>query len=930
MKPEDQARQDIDRQLVACGWIVQDRVSMNIHAGPGVAVREFPVVKPDGKRGSVDYLLYADAKAIGVVEAKPADHPLGGVEGQAKDYAYGVDPDVPQHRLPLPFHYLSTGVLTRFVNGLDPDARSRNVFTFHRPEELLRLVAENEQLRERLRHLPVLVPGKLWPVQVEAIENLERSLAANRPLALIQMATGSGKTFAAAYICYRLVKFGGAKRILFLVDRNNLGKQTLNEFQQFVSPYGKNYKFTEEYPVQRLTRNAIDPAAKVCVTTIQRLYSILKGEEEFADENEETSLFEVESPLEPKEPMPVVYNSKVPIETFDFIIVDECHRSIYNVWRQVLEYFDAFLIGLTATPTNQTVGFFQGNVVQDYTHERAVADGVNVGYDVYQIRTQITGNGARMVKEPGVFVPYRDKRTRERRLAELDDDLTYTANQLDRDVVAEDQIRLVVRTFRDRLFTDIFPGRTQVPKTLVFAKTDNHAEDIVRIMREEFGKGNAFCQKITSKTTGKKPDVLLNEFRNSYDPRIAVTVDMIATGTDVKPLECLLFMRNIASASYFEQMKGRGVRVISSDDLQQVTRDARHKTHFVIVDAVGVCESDKTHSKPLDRKPSVPLDKLLEMTAQGIVHADLVSTLAARLARLAQQMEPEDEGVIARETGGRSLAAVTGELLISLDADATMQAARERFGIQGNAEPSEKQVQEVERERMGQALKPFHNPKLRQAILTVQASLEQLIDELSRDLLLKAGFDGAAADKARKTIADFKAFLEANKDEIEALKILYSQPYRAGLRYHQVKELRERIQRPPLGLQQPELRLWQAYEAVEPKAVKGRGGKALVDLVAIVRHAIDPKEPLVPVETTVEERFLEWLAEQEGAGVVFTEEQMRWLEAIKDHIAKSLTIEDEDFEYAPFSQFGGKGRAYQMFGDRLSIIVSELNQRLAA
>ena len=165
-----------------------------------------------------------------------------------------------------------------------------------------------------------------------------------------------------------------------------MGKQAHNEFQQYVSPYN-NYKFTEEYPVQRLHRNTIDPAAKVCITTIQRLYSILKGEEEFEEENEETSLFEAATSLV-KEPMPVVYNPKVPIETFDFIIIDECHRSIYNVWRQVLEYFDAFLIGLTATPTAQTIGFFNGNLVQDYSHEKAVVDGVNVGYDVYRIETK--------------------------------------------------------------------------------------------------------------------------------------------------------------------------------------------------------------------------------------------------------------------------------------------------------------------------------------------------------------------------------------------------------------------------------------------------------------------------------------------------------------------------------------------------------------
>ena len=231
-------------------------------------------------------------------------------------------------------------------------------------------------------------------------------------------------------------------------------------------------------------------------------------------------------------------------------------------------------------------------------------------------------------------MPHRDRRTRKKKLKELDDDLTYTANDLDRDVVAMDQIRLVIRTFRDRLFTEIFPGRTEVPKTLVFAKTDLHADDIVKVIREEFGRGNDFCQKITSKTTGKKPDDLLNEFRNSYNPRIAVTVDMIATGTDVKPLECLFFMRNINSASYFEQMKGRGCRVIKSDDLLSVTPDAKQKTHFVIVDAVGVCETDKTTSKPLDRKPSVPLDKILNMVAAGAASDDICSTLAARLTRL--------------------------------------------------------------------------------------------------------------------------------------------------------------------------------------------------------------------------------------------------------------------------------------------------------
>ncbi|HUW82028.1 MAG TPA: DEAD/DEAH box helicase family protein [Phycisphaerae bacterium] len=924
MPAEEKARQKIDRQLGESGWLVQDHADMNISAGPGVAVREFPL-----RTGSADYLLYADGKAIGVVEAKPEGHTLTGVETQSAKYTTGLPAGLPHWHLPLPFAYESTGVVTQFTNGLDPSPRSREVFAFHRPEELIRLAQLGaDQLRAKLQRLPALDTGRLWDVQVEAVQNLERSLADNRPRALIQMATGSGKTYTACAFCYRLISFAKAKRILFLVDRNNLGRQTLNEFQQYASTY-TSYKFTEEFPVQHLRRNTIDPAGKVCITTIQRLYSMLKDEEEFQEENEEQSMFESASPLV-HEPLPVVYNTKIPPETFDFIVVDECHRSIYNLWRQVLEYFDAFLIGLTATPTTQTIGFFNGNLVQDYSHEKAVADGVNVGYQVYRIQTKITEGGATLAHEPGHYVPHRDRRTRQRRLRELDDDLTYTANQLDRDVVNESQIRLVVRTFRDRLFTDIFPGRTEVPKTLIFAKSDLHADDIVKLMREEFGKGNDFCQKITYKTTGKKPEDLLKEFRNSYNPRVAVTVDMIATGTDVKPLECLVFMRNIHSASYFEQMKGRGSRIIGSDDLLQVTPDARHKTHFVIVDAVGVCENDKTESKPLDRTPSVPLDKVLQSVAQGMVHADVVSTLASRLARMEQQITPDHAEQIAAQADGRSLAALTADLLTSLDADANAAKAREKFSLPPDQEPTEQQLDEVERESMAHALRPFHNPRLRDTILSINSSLEQVIDESTPDELVSAGFDAAARRKAQSELADVRAYLEDHKDEIEALQILYSRPYRAGLRYRHVKELAAALERPPLSIHHPQQRLWRLFEVVEPDKVRGRGGKALVDLVAIVRHAIEPDTPLVPVADVVEQNYQQWLGEQQAAGVTFTPEQQKWLDAIKDHIANSLSIEQDDLDDVPFAQMGGLGKAHQLFGERLTAILDELNGRLAA
>ena len=932
LTPEQRAREKIDGQLEARGWAVQDFASMNIHAARGVAVREYPLRWREGagiRTGFADYLLYADGWAIGVVEAKPAGHTLEGVVVQSKRYTEGLDKHVPARYRPLPFAYESTGEVTQFTNGLDPDPRSREVFTFHRPGELLRLQDQGSaQLRRLLQKMPALPRGKLWPVQHEAILNLERSLAHGRPRSLIQMATGSGKTFTAVTACHRLIKHAKAERILFLVDRNNLGKQTLREFKEFRDP-GSAYTFAEEFVVQRLGGNAVDSAAKVVITTIQRLYSMLKGDPEYDPANEDDSLFESPSPLG-DEPVPVEYTPGLPPEHFDFIIIDECHRSIYNVWRQVIEYFDAFLIGLTATPSPQTIGFFKNNVVQHYSHTKAVADGINVGYDIYRIKTRITEEGGALLAEAGTYVPKRDRRTRKTTHVELEADLTYTANQLDRDVVAPDQIRLVARTFRDHLFTKIFPGRTEVPKTLVFAKNDSHADDIVKILKEEFGKGNDFCRKITSKTTGASPEDLLSSFRNSYNPRIAVTVDMIATGTDVKPLECLLFMRNVNSAGYFEQMKGRGVRVIKSGDLRKVTPDAEHKTHFVIVDAVGVCERDKTVSPPLDRKPSASLKKLLQSAAMGMAHADLVSSLASRLARLGKRVDETQAARLAKEADGLSLAALTGTLLDSIDPHLTHDAAVERYGLAEDDDPTLEQLDAVERGRMAEALKPFTKPGLRKAIIEIHQSLYQVVDEAAIDVLLDFGHSEAEVESARSKLDDFQRFIEDNKDEIEALRILYSQPYRAGLRYRHVKELRDALRNPPVSLHDPANGLWRLYEALEPEKVTGRGGNALVDLVAIVRHAIKPEEALVPVAEQVEARYRAWLEEKARGGQEFTDEQRRWLDAIKNHIASSLAIERHDFEDVPFNQWGGLGGAWRAFGEDLDGVLAELNERLAA
>ncbi len=559
---EQLARHNIDRMLELAGWSVQDVKDLDFTASRGVALREFPL-----KTGFADYMLFVDRQAVGIVEAKKEGTTLGGVDTQSKKYLDGLPAHVQRVETPLPFAYESTGVETVFRDVRDPDYRSRRVFSFHQPGTLLGWAREPDTLRARLKEMPTLAKAGLRECQVEALEGLERSLSENRPRSLIQMATGSGKTFTAVSFSYRLIKHAGAGRVLFLVDQANLGRQTLKEFQQYATP-DDGRKFTELYNVQHLAGGGIDPVSKVCISTIQRLYSMLRGEE--LDESlDEASLNEITSIGERLKE--VAYNPQIPIETFDFVVVDECHRSIYNVWRQVLEYFDTFLIGLTATPSKQTFGFFDQNLVMEYNHERAVADGVNVGYDVYRIKTEVGEQGGKV--DAGFYVDYRDKATREVRWSQLEETLEYTAQDLDRSVVVRDQIRTVIRAYKDRLFTDLFPGRKVVPKTLIFAKDDSHAEDIVEIVRQEFGRGNEFCKKITYRAQ-EKSETLISEFRTSPYLRIAVTVDMISTGTDVKPLEILIFMRDVKSQTYYEQMVGRGTRTISETDLQAVTGDA--------------------------------------------------------------------------------------------------------------------------------------------------------------------------------------------------------------------------------------------------------------------------------------------------------------------------------------------------------------------
>ena len=915
MTPEEQARVVIDEKLVQSGWTIQDMRRLNLTASLGVAVREFPT-----STGPVDYALFIDGKPVGVVEAKKAEagENITVVEGQSARYANSTFKWV-QQEYKIRFAYEATDKLVRFTDYDDIKYRSRTVFSFHRPETLKALIVAPDTIRNNLKHFPALDETGFRKCQIKDINNLDKSFADNRPKALVQMATGAGKTFTAITAAYRLLKYGRMNRILFLVDTKSLGEQAEREFLAY-TPNDDPRNFSQLYGVRRLKNSYIPGDIQICISTIQRMYSILKGEE--LDEGAEEVPFEKYVTAESKAPKEVVYNSKYPPEFFDCIIVDECHRSIYNVWSQVLTYFDAFIIGLTATPDKRTFAFFDENVVSEYPREQAIIDGVNVGEDIFLIETEVTKNGARLMKQ---LIEYRDRLSRAKRWQQMDEDEDYSGSKkgkLDKDVVNPSQIRTVIRSFKENLFTTLFPRRKEVPKTLIFAKTDSHADDIIQIVREEFGEGNDFCKKITY--AAEKPESVLSAFRNDYYPRIAVTVDMIATGTDVKPIECLIFMRDVRSKNYFEQMKGRGTRTLGVDDLQKVTPSAtENKDHFVIVDAVGVTKSKKSDTRTLERKPTISMKELMMNIALGAKDEDTLTSLAGRITRLNAQMTSSERKTF-ENTVGISAGKVAETLLDAFDEDVIIERAK---ADAGTATPTEDQLKQARTALVAEAVAPFHNPDIRDYIENVRRSHDQIIDNVNLDSVTFAGYDTQREENADQVITNFREFIEENKDEIIALRIIYDQAYKErpmmidGLRtmYQKLKEKGITVER-----------LWDCYAIKKPEKVKRGTMAQLTDLISIIRFEMGYTDNLTPFADKVNYNFMQWTFRKNTGAVHFTEEQMEWLRMIKDHIITSLSILPEDLDLTPFDRRGGLAAFYGAFGDEYENILNEMNNELVA
>jgi type I restriction enzyme R subunit len=919
LNPEEQARVLIDEQLLAAGWVVQDREAIDLVNHLGVAVREVIMEKWAGR---ADYVLYLDRKMVGVIEAKPQGTTLMAVQWQSHRYSKGLTESQSKSAVlingELPFIYEASGSETNFTNVYDPEPRARNIFNFQKPETLARIIRESENhekatWRGRVQSLPDTEGYDLRPASRRAVIAIEKSLQENQhSRSLVQMATGAGKTRMAVTESYRLLKHGGFNRILFLVDRNNLGDQTLREFRDFTTP-DDGRKFTDLYNVDKLTGSGMVGSSAVVISTIQRVFSVLKGQA--VTENDDPNL----DGYVPDAPVEVQYNADLPPEAFDLVIVDECHRSIYGLWRGVIEYFDAHVVGLTATPTKQTMGFFQQNLVSEYTFPQSVADKVNVDFEVYRIKTKISEKGAKI--EAGTVVPVLDKRTREQRLEMLDEDMTYKASELDRSVMSKSQIRTVLETFRDRLFTEIFPDRRVVPKTLIFAKDDNHAEEIVTQVMQVFGKGNDFAAKITY--NAKDPKKLLQDFRNSPTLRIAVTVDMIATGTDVKAIECVFFMRDVRSGTYFEQMKGRGARSMDDASFSSLTPDATHKERFVIVDAVGVTEHDFVDAAPLERMKTVPLKTLLEKAATFTITADETASLASRLARLSRELTPAENAELT-QLAGTPLQDITQQLVKIADPDA-LAVVIENAPLDKDGKRDTKKAMS---DFIEQVITPIaSNPQLRQRILEIRSSHDLVFDEGSKDELLDAR-GVVDTSKAKSLVESWVKYIEDNKDEITAIQMLYSKPKNVSITYKEIKELAERIRRPhPTWTVDV---LWNAYLALEPTKVRKSAVHTTTDLVSLVRFTLGQMNELVPYAQLVEERYAGWLLQQENLGVKFTDSQRWWLDRIKDAISQSAHFDVKDLEMSPFTERGGTDGVLAELGNSVTDLIESMNMELAS
>ena len=834
--PEEKARKKIDMLLKKAGWSIvpRDQYSPGVSA---VAIEE-GILKGNLE---ADYLLFLEGKAIGVLEAKKESVSLDDiVANQAENYTHKLLPMYQYWENPLPLIYLSNGKELLFKNAKIPGSTYQKLDAMHTPKEMVKLAGINSFFAG----LPTLDPKGLRDCQYEAITNLEASFRNSQRKALIVLATGAGKTFTACLAAYRFLAYTPARRVLFLVDRNNLGKQAEGAFGDFkLTENGE--PFSTIYTTERLRSGKISDKTNLVICTIQRLFSVITGQELQDDDDGESSF---ESDTQPD----VELNGQLllPPDFFDLIIVDECHRSIYGRWRKVLEYFkEARIIGLTATPGDETMAFFNNNRVVNYTLEKSIVDEINVDCRVYRIRTSATENGGEIHKGE----KYREitTYTGEKRMTRAVEATPYQANDLDRAVINPEQIKLVLESYKNAVYSELYPSRdpniAYIPKTLIFAKSDAHADNIIKIIREQVFPGQCpeFAQKITY--SAGDSNALIKNFRNDKKFRIAVTVTLVATGTDVKPLEVLIFMRDVNSESLYVQMKGRGVRTITDDALRNVTPNADSKDIFYLVDAIGVTEHVKNSQAPEPTDGvNISLEKLLEQITHGYLPDDNLRLLAARLARI-NSKSTEEQRAEFTELAGMEMKEIASNIYEAFE-NGSLAAAP----FESSNQPNEL------RKALVQPL-ALHE-KARKFLLILNAGFVKILQP-GRDTLISTGF---SVENAQETVTKFEEYVQAHRDEEEAIRII-AENTGEPITYAMLEDLKKKFL--AANSQFSIDNLWHSYKVVNQDTVvpfkDATEKEALTNLIQLVRFSLKMIPELRSLTSLAAQRFELWCGQNQ-------------------------------------------------------------------
>lgn len=902
--PEQKARVKIDQMLKDSGWTVVPRDDFTPDAVNAQAVEE------NLMKGNLeaDYILYLDGKAIAVLEAKREENKLGlEVAEQAQNYGNILPDWVQAWKTPLPFIFLCNGDLLLFKDMREAKPSYKVIKKMFTPKEIVNLAGDDIKSQfAKLPALPPVGPKGLRECQFEAITNLEISFKQGLKKALIVLATGAGKTFTACTAAYRLLNYMGAKRVLFLVDRNNLGKQAEGEFGTYKLTETGN-AFSDEYIVHRLRSVEKIGNASVVISTIQRLFAALTGQE--VDEPDDDEEMEHDEDT-PGKQVQLTGNVLLPSDFFDVIIIDECHRSIYGDWQQVLTYFNnAKIIGLTATPTPEAMAFFNKNRIVNYTLEKSIADGVNVPPRVYRIKTEISEAGGTL--NEGEKVTKVSNLTGKGQNQKQKYDKDYTKTELDRSVVVPSQIETVVRAYKDAIYESLYPEREKnwymIPKTLFFAKKESHAQDILKaienVFKEEFPDKKLpehFAQLITCKSGNSNQ--LISDFRNNKDFRIAITVTLVATGTDVRPLEILVFMRDINSEVLYTQMKGRGCRTIADDKLLNVTTNANSKDFYYLIDAVGVTEHEKSMPTPNGgegRKKVLSLKDLLEHLAHGEVSNENLNLLAGYLSNVNKKAEPEDLIEL------NELIKTTAIKQICLDIYAAIDPDNKAF-------PEYKDINDPNTERKALISALINNVKARKKLLEVNAGFIKIAVE-ETDTLISAGF---SKEQAKQYIDTFEKYLEDNKDEVEALRILYNQK-KVAITYSMLKDLEKKLL--AYNNQFKSEFLWTCYQTLN-----GESGKVkplnketelgvLTNLIPLVRYGYKIDNELVSLKRRFGSYFNLYCGQ---AWRKFKPEQVEIVQQIAEYIVQNGCITNIELNKAKHDLFV---KAIPIFGaDKLN------------